>query len=221
MSQPHDDQPRAHSLILGSSSPRRRELLSMFGIPFTILRPDIDETPRPGENAIDYVARLSREKSLAVPDAVPGDAQPALILTADSTVVLDGQIIGKPEDEAEAVVILRALRGRAHQVHTSVSLRDARTGEITTQVITTDVHMRPYTDLEIENSIASGVPFDKAGAYAVQDAVFRPVARFEGCLTNIIGLPVCAVCALLREKGMCAASPLDCSPTDQPCAYRL
>lgn len=204
-------------LILGSSSPRRRALLGATGLSFTVARPDIDETPLPDEPAEQYVARLSREKALAVNngsnDSTPGN----LILTADTTVVLDGQIIGKPADADEAIAMLRSLRGRAHLVHTGLSLRDSSTGLIQTAIITTRVFMRDYTDGEIVAYVASREPFDKAGGYAVQDPNFRPVEHMEGCYTNVMGLPLCAVHAILSACGVAMPAPPACSPDYLPC----
>lgn len=206
------------TLILGSSSPRRRELMAYAGLPFTVARPDIDETPLPGEAPAAYVARLSREKAVAAP-LNGADTAGALILTADTTVALEEQIIGKPADPAEAVAMLRQIRGKTHHVHTGVTLRDTATGSLITSVTTTQVVMRDYSDAEIAAYVASGEPFDKAGAYAVQDTNFRPVGRLEGCTTNVMGLPLCAVCTMLRAAGLPAAFPFTCSPMSLPCQY--
>lgn len=199
-------------ILLASSSPRRRELLATTGISFAIVRPDIDETPWPGEPADSYAARMSHEKALAVA------AQPdALILTADTTVADGDDILGKPLDAADATAILARLRARIHRVHTGLSLLDTVTGEVTAALVTTEVVMRPYTDAEIAAYIASGDPFDKAGAYAVQNAGFHPVARLAGCYTNVMGLPVCAVCALMAARGVQVPHPPYCAPDRLPC----
>jgi septum formation protein len=139
------------------------------------------------------------------------------VLAADTTVVLDGVIIGKPETPDEARAMLRALRGRTHEVYTGVALRDFATGEVQTSLTVTTVHMRAYSDAEIEAYIERGEPFDKAGGYAVQDPIFKPVERFEGCLTNVIGLPLCAVSAMLRAKGVDVPHAPACSPQNLPC----
>jgi septum formation protein len=204
-------------LVLASSSPRRRELLRQIGLSFEVAQPDIDETPHPGEPAERYVERLSREKALAI--AVDSSAPPVLIISADTIVVLDGAIIGKPVDAADAVAMLRHLRGRGHLVHTGVSVRDTATGAISTALTTTEVFMRHYTDSEIEAYVASGEPFDKAGGYAVQDATFHPVERLVGCYTNVMGLPLCAAYALLAPTHLMVPLPPPCSPKIQPCQW--
>ena len=212
-------------LILASSSPRRRELLALTGLVFDTARPDIDETPLPGEPGAAYVARLSHAKALAIGlNGAPGST---LILTADTTVVVDDDIIGKPGDPEEAAAMLRRLRGRDHVVHTGISVRRAGAGvadsdgSIETTVITTVVKMRAYSEAEMAAYIASGDPFDKAGGYAVQHAGFRPVAALEGCQANVMGLPVCAACALLARHGLEAPAPPPCSPQHLPCRWQI
>ncbi len=192
--------------ILASSSPRRRELFGTLGIPYTVIKPDIDETQHTGENPLDYVERLSQEKAVQV---VKHLSQPSAVLAADTVVILsadtmgvDGQgvILGKPVDAADARDMLKRLRGRVHQVCTAITLLsligdDVRTR--ITQITRTDVLMRDYTDVEIDAYIATGDPFDKAGSYAIQHPVFRPVARIDGCYTNVVGLPMCTLQTLL------------------------
>lgn len=181
-------------LILASQSPRRRQLMAMAGYQFVTTSADIDETPLPTEAAADYTLRVSREKALAIQDQWPTDA---LIITADTTVALDGEILGKPADDAEARVILAKLRDRHHQVHTAVTVLDSQTGNVVQSLATTDIKMRPYTDSEIEAYIATGDPFDKAGSYAIQHQGFSPVEAVDGCYTNVIGLPLCHMARLL------------------------
>ena len=206
-------------LILASSSPRRRELLGSLGVPFTIHKPDIDETQAAGEAPLDYVYRLSRQKAAQVAERL-GTAE--TVLAADTIVILSadtmgidegGRVLGKPADAAEAREMLRALRGRAHRVCTGLTLW--RTGQTVTEITQTQVVMRDYTDAEIEAYIASGDPFDKAGSYAIQHLQFRPVARIEGCYTNVVGLPVCRVRTLLADAGFAGVLPAavcDCPP---------
>jgi len=202
-------------LLLGSSSARRRALIAAVGLSCEVARPDVDESPLPAEPPDAYVLRLSRAKAMALP---PERLMPeTYALTADTTVALDGAIIGKPETPDEARAMLRALRGRSHQVYTGVALRDFATGEVQTALVVTTVHMRDYTDEEIEAYIARGEPFDKAGGYGVQDTRFRPVQRLEGCLTNVVGLPLCAVSAMLRAKGVAVPQAPACSPQNLPC----
>ncbi len=202
-------------LLLGSSSARRRALIAAVGLSCEVARPDVDESPLPAEPPDAYVLRLCRAKAMALP---PERLIPeTYALTADTTVALDGAIIGKPETPDEARAMLRALRGRSHQVYTGVALRDFATGEVQTALVVTTVHMRDYTDEEIEAYIARGEPFDKAGGYGVQDMRFRPVQQIEGCLTNVIGLPLCAVSAMLRAKGVAVPQAPACSPQNLPC----
>lgn len=176
--------------ILASGSPRRRELLGSLGIDFTIARPDIDEAQHEGEDPVGYVRRLSREKAEAV---AARTSPPALILAADTTVILDGEILGKPADPAESREMLLRLRARDHSVCTALTLarlaEDQAPQYQTTHTCTT-VWMRDYSDAEMEAYIASGDPFDKAGGYAIQHAGFAPVAKIEGSQTNVIGLPL-------------------------------
>jgi septum formation protein len=202
-------------LILGSTSPRRHQLLTEAGIAFGAARPDIDETPLPTEPADAYVARLSREKALAVAAQEHGTA--ALILTADTTVAHDGDILGKPEDAADAEAMLRRLAGRAHQVHSGVTVLNVVTKTLSTQVTTTDVYMRPYSDADIAAYIASGDPFGKAGSYAIQNRAFHPVERLQGCYTNVVGLPMCVVCRLLATHGIVAPAAPPCAEDNLPC----
>ncbi len=196
-------------LILASSSPRRRRLLSQTGLDFDIIEPAIDESRREGEAPLDYARRLSREKAEAVAAAL--DASPALILSADTIVALatgadgiaeDGELLEKPRDAADAGRMLRALRARAHYVITAITLkRIGRPERVITRHACTTVTMRDYSDAEIAAYIDSGDPFDKAGAYAIQNEVFRPVARIDGSYSNVVGLPLGEVKAALRDIG--------------------
>ena len=196
-------------LILASSSPRRRQLLSRLGVAFDIITPDIDESRRADEAPLDYARRLSRKKAEAVAAAL--DTPPALILSADTIVVLAadaagrdeaGQLLEKPRDAADARRMLSALRARAHQVITAITLQRIGCAQrvITRHALTT-VTMRDYSDAEIAAYIDSGDPFDKAGAYAIQNEAFHPVARIDGSYSNVVGLPLDEVKAALREMG--------------------
>jgi MAF protein len=186
----------ADCLVLASQSPRRRLLLDSLGLGFTVDAAEVDETPRPGETPGDLVCRLSREKARAVAGRHPG----AIVLAADTVVVLDGKLLGKPVDAREAIAMLRSLRGRVHQVCTAVSV--AYNGQLATRLSESDVLMRTYSDAEIAAYIASGDPLDKAGAYAIQHPLFAPVAGWEGCYTAIMGLPLGLAADLLREAGI-------------------
>src|SRR5260221_2932316 len=210
-------------LILASSSPRRHELLKATGLAFEIARPDIDETPHRGEAPGEYVLRLSREKALAVGVAIQGtDSIDAIIISADTTVAEGDHILGKPADAAEAAAMLRRLRGHAHSVYTGVSVLDTSgvTGSEPASALTSSqVTLRALTEPEIATYVASGDPLGKAGSYAIQNAAFRPVERLEGCYTNVVGLPLCALCNLLRQHGIELAVPIHCSPTELPCRF--
>ena len=192
-----------YSLILASQSPRRRALLTALGLTFTVDAADVDETPRPDEPPADLVCRLGRTKALEVAARHPG----AVVLAADTVVALDGALLGKPADSAEAWAMLVALRGRTHQVYTAVAV--AHNGDISSQLSITysvlscsDVTMRPYSDAEIATYVASGDPLDKAGAYAIQHPLFAPVAGWTGCYTAIMGLPLGVTAELLRAAGV-------------------
>ncbi len=211
--------PHTMHLILASSSPRRRELLGSLGVPFSIHKPDIDETQAEGEAPLEYVYRLSRQKAAQVAARL-GAVEP--VLAADTIVILSadtmgidegGRVLGKPADADEARAMLRALRGRAHRVCTGLTLWQR--GEAVTELTQTTVVMRDYSDDEIEAYIATGDPFDKAGSYAIQHPLFRPVARIEGCYTNVVGLPVCRVRTLLAGAGfggVQSTAACDCPP---------
>lgn len=197
------------TFILASSSPRRRELLASLGVAFRIVQPAVDETQRPGEPPLDYARRLSREKALDVAARLD---EAAAVLAADTVVILgadtlgvdeQGDILGKPADAGEARAMLRRLRGRTHQVCTALTLLrvDDAAAQPLTRLTRTDVTMRAYTDDEIEAYIATGDPFDKAGAYAIQHPVFKPVAKIEGSYTNVVGLPLETLREMLAEIG--------------------
>ncbi|MGD9890245.1 MAG: nucleoside triphosphate pyrophosphatase [Dehalococcoidia bacterium] len=182
-------------LVLASASPRRRTLLAALGLPFGVINADIDEQILPGERPRDAALRLARTKAETVADGL----QRGVVLGADTLVVLDNHIRGKPQDADEATAMLRALRNRGHQVITAVALCYAASGHVHTAAPITAVWMRNYTDAEIADSIAAGTPFDKAGAYAIQDEAFAPVARIDGCYCNVVGLPLWTVYHLLNQ----------------------
>jgi len=185
------------TLILASGSPRRRELLTELGLDFVVEPSNAPEEPLDGESAEDMVRRLSRDKAMTVAT----NLTEGHVIGADSTVVLDGRSIGKPEDEDDARRMLLELRGTEHQVTTGLTVVNASTGQQLTDHMTAEIVMRDFTDEEMETSIASGTPMDKAGAYAVQDTVFRPATLQGGCYTNVVGLPLCRMMEMLRELG--------------------
>ena len=187
---------RPPSLVLASASPRRQELLAGLGVAFTVVPSDIPEE-HPAAPPPEAIAAVALAKARAVALRLPSDA---VVLGADTEVVLDGRLLGKPRDAADAVRILRELRGRTHEVITGVALV-ARGGEEATAV-TTRVTMRDYDTPEIEAYVATGEPLDKAGAYGVQGLGARLVARVDGCLTNVVGLPISTTRELLERWGV-------------------
>jgi septum formation protein len=182
-------------LILASASPRRQELLRNAGIPFTVQPANIDETPLPGESPHDCVERLARSKALAVSHSRPQD----VVLGADTIVVVDGAILGKPRDPEDAVRMLRLLAGRTHKVITGVCLM-ALGAEPRTASETTLVTMSNIADEDIRAYIATGEPMDKAGAYAIQGMASRWIPRIEGDYGNVVGLPVALVYRMLDGR---------------------
>ena len=191
-------------LILASSSPRRRELLTQLGLPFRVISSNAPEEPLPDETPAAMTQRLSQDKA----HTVAANLTAGYVIGADSTVVLDGQSIGKPADTDDARRMLQALRGRRHQVTTGLTVLDAATGRYLTDCLTGQVQMRAFSAAEMETSITSGVPMDKAGAYAIQDKDFRPAQLRDGCYTNVVGLPLCRLTAMLQELGYSLPSDL-------------
>lgn len=180
-------------LVLASASPRRADLLRAAGIPFTVEVPDVDEAPRPGETPETYVVRVAQDKARVVGCRKSGIP----VLGADTTVVVDGEILGKPAHRDEARSMLERLSGRVHDVLTGLALR---VGEREwTAMECTRVRFLPLSAAEITWYIDSGEPEGKAGAYAVQGLASRFVDRIEGSYSNVVGLPVASVCGLLRS----------------------
>jgi MAF protein len=184
-------------VILASGSPRRRELLAALGVAFEVRPPNVDESPLPGESPLDTQHRVTRLKARAA-----NARDDELVVAADTTVLLDGAMLNKPADAGDAGRMLRLLRGRAHEVQTCVVIR--RGAQEWMGVQSSRVRMRDYGDDEIEAYIATGDPFDKAGAYAVQHPDFHPVADIEGCPLNVIGLPLCCLRRRLPDLPDCA-----------------
>ncbi len=206
--------PTMCGLVLASQSPRRRELLALLGLPFDIVAADVVETPRPGEGPAALVTRLSRDKARAI-------CSGSLVVACDTVVALDGDILGKPRDAAEATAMLRRLRGRPHSVYSGVTVLEPSTGREQAAVAETTVVMRAYTDAELDAYVAGGDPMDKAGAYAIQHTGFHPVAEVRGCYANVIGLPLCHLTRCLRAWGIEPAHnvPIACQAhTGHPCA---
>ncbi|HEY3344523.1 MAG TPA: Maf family protein [Anaerolineaceae bacterium] len=193
-------------LILASTSPRRRQILTLGGWPFSVQPADIDEQPLPGETPRDYVLRLAEAKALTAARRAPASSPEWAVIASDTTVVDGETILGKPAGDADAIRMLTALRGRVHQVLTGVAVLRRSDGLLLKEVCLTDVRMRPYTDAEIRDYVASGDPLDKAGAYAIQHPAFHPVESLQGCYPSVMGLPLCRVTHLLAELGIPPAS---------------
>jgi septum formation protein len=186
-------------LYLASGSPRRRELLTQIGVPFTAIGADIDETPLDHETPSAYVERLARGKAEAGLRALHSDAE-GCVLGADTAVVLDGRILGKPRDQADALTMLLSLSGRDHEVLTAIAMLDGQRCE--SRVVRSRVRFRPVTEQEAIAYWASGEPRDKAGGYGIQGlgAVF--IADLEGSYSAVVGLPLCETFELLGHFGI-------------------
>lgn len=185
-------------LVLASASPRRRELLTNAGLAFTVQPADIDESVLPNEAPAAYVTRLAIGKAEAVFGRLKSaGTTPQAVLGADTTVTLDGQILGKPIDAADAARMLRLIAGRSHQVITGIAL--ATPSGTLSAAETTLVHVSPMTEAEIAAYIATGEPMDKAGAYGIQGGFGRFIPRIEGCYPNVVGLPVARLFTLLKQ----------------------
>jgi len=187
------------SIWLASNSPRRKELLALFGWDFQVKAEPVDERPLLGETAGSYVSRLAREKVLRAASPANNDG---LIIAADTAVVDGEEILGKPADRQEAVRMLRQLRGRTHLVYTGLAVLQTSDGNIWEDVCVTEVPVRAATEAEIEAYVSSGDALDKAGAYAIQHAGFHPVEGLAGCYANVMGLPLCHVTRILRKTGL-------------------
>jgi septum formation protein len=209
-------------LVLASTSPRRRELLTLTGLSFDTRSADVDESQRPGEEPVGYVLRLAKSKAQACLRQTAQAVSPeyrrfkraetghegVLILAADTAVVNGETILGKPKGPAEAVQMLRELRGHCHQVLTAITVLRPADGTQVTDLCITEVPMREYRDDEIENYVASGDPLDKAGAYAIQHPGFHPVESLCGCYASVMGLPLCHLTRSLHKIGITPTSDI-------------
>lgn len=189
-------------LILASASPRRRDLLTLLGLPFDIMPSDVPELPKPGEAPREYALRLSGQKAASIAGQISGEA---LILASDTIVVSGERILEKPLDAADAAIMLQSLRGHTHHVYTSFTLLCTSDQRQHSEVVGSPVTMRDYTDDEIAAYVRTGDPFDKAGSYAIQHTGFRPVTAFNHCFANVMGLPLCHITRALREFGVIPA----------------
>ena len=180
-------------MILASASPRRRELLQQIGLEFTLVTADIDETPLPGEDHRSYTLRLADAKARAVLVLHPD----AIVIGADTTVAVDAELLGKPRDRDDAARMLRLLRGRGHEVTTGIAVltRDQTLSE----AVTTQVFFSDMTEADIAAYVATGEPMDKAGAYAIQGRVAQWIPRIEGDYSNVVGLPLARLAAVLGQ----------------------
>lgn len=190
-------------VVLASSSPRRKELLARFGLPFAVKVPDVDESPLPGETPSDHVGRLAVEKARAVAAGLSR----GLVIAADTVVVIDGEILGKPEGKEEACRMLGRIAGRTHHVYSGVAVTNAASGGTRAAVSRSRVTMAPIGRREIERYVDTGEPLDKAGAYAVQGKGGRYVTEVEGSFTNVVGLPLRELQRLLLLSGCPVALP--------------
>ena len=166
---------------------------------FNVLVTDVDETQRPGESPAEYVVRLAQDKARA---AISHASTGEIVVAADTTVVDGESVLGKPADAREAAAMLKQLRGHRHQVYTGLAAIGSSTGQWFTDLCVTDVPMRDYGDEEIDRYVATGDPFDKAGAYAIQHDEFHPVANLSGCFASVMGLPLCHLLRLLEKLGV-------------------
>lgn len=183
-------------LYLASSSPRRRELLAQIGLSFHLVSGNVDETPQADEAPDVYVERLARSKALAGLNML-AQRPDVCVLGADTAVVLDGRILGKPKDRDDALAMLQALSGREHQVLTAVAVADRERCEV--RVVSSNVVFRPVTLAEAQAYWASGEPQDKAGGYAIQGLAAIFVKRVEGSYSAVVGLPLCETAELLAD----------------------
>ncbi|XXR76348.1 Maf family protein [Sorangium sp. So ce394] len=208
----------AHPLLLGSGSPRRREILTTLGLPLRVAAAEVDEAGRPGEGAAAYLGRVTLAK-LAAARRLQQAVGAGAILVADTSVILGDSILGKPRDEGDARAMLRALSGREHQVWTRFAIAGAeadlapaaapgRAEALHAETVVTRVRFRKLDDDEVASYAATGEGLDKAGAYAIQGIGAFAVAGIEGSYSNVVGLPACEVVAALRAAGLLARFPL-------------
>ncbi|MGK4002968.1 Maf family protein [Sorangium sp. So ce1036] len=209
----------SHPLLLGSGSPRRREILTTLGLPLRVAAAEVDESGRPGESAAAYLERITLAK-LAAARRLQQAVGAGAVLVADTAVILDETPLGKPRDEADARAMLRALSGREHQVWTRFAIAGGgrielaaaavpgRDEALHAETVMTRVRFRALGDDEVASYAATGEGLDKAGAYAIQGVGAFAVARIDGSYSNVVGLPACEVIAALRATGLLARFPL-------------
>jgi len=204
------NQNRGPLLILASSSPRRRQLISALNLPFAAVAADVDESCEAGAKPPEIVEELALRKAAAVYGKLPPElaGQAGVIIGADTIVVCRGKVLGKPRDRAHAVEMLEMLQGKCHEVYSGLALIDAATGRTKTGHRRTVVRMKPMDRQRIERYAASGEPDDKAGGYAIQGLGAMLVDSIDGCYFNVVGLPLSLLCDMLAEFGV---DPFDSS----------
>lgn len=204
-------------IILASSSPRRAEIFACLGLPFEVARPGVEEAQ--AVRGLTDPAEMAERAALAKGRWVKERGPAEVVVSGDTTVVLNGKVLGKPSDAAEAISMLKRLRGKTHQVVTGLAVLDS-CGRAFTSHVTADVVMRDYSDEEITEYVASGDPLDKAGAYGVQSESFHPAAVVTGCYLNVVGLPLCELKRLLSCAGVSLPGevklPASCGTCDSP-----
>jgi septum formation protein len=196
-------------ILLASSSPRRRELIALGNWTLSVSASNVDESQHLGETASEYVLRLAEVKARV---AGKSSRLQDLIVAADTVVVDQNTLLGKPKDRAEAVKMLQALRGHNHQVYTGLAVLKMSNNQLLKDLCVTNVPMRDYSDAEIETYASTGDPLDKAGAYAIQDPGFHPVADLNGCYASVMGLPLCHLVRVLQKMDITPSSeiPANC-----------
>lgn len=199
-------------LILASTSPRRRELLALLGLPFEIVAPDFEELPRPGWPPRQQVEHFAREKARSIAITRPA----ALVLGSDTVIDLDGQMLGKPADLADARAMLAGMAGRPHAVHTAVALCRETPHHDAAVLVTATVHMKAYGEADIDRYLATLEPMGKAGAYSIQGVGGELIETISGDFLGIVGLPLRAVAALLASAGLSVPVDLDRLYRDKP-----
>ena len=192
-------------LILASASPRRAEILTDAGISFDLLPVEVDETPHHGEGAEDMCQRLAKAKARVAAVRLGAVSEPTIVVAADTTVEIDGEILGKPVSPEAAREMLRRLSGKTHRVLTGLALVRLPDGAARTAVEGTEVRFATLEEAEIEEYVATGEPMDKAGGYAIQGRGGRFIERVDGCYFNVVGLPLATLVGILKELGWRAA----------------
>ncbi len=186
------------SIVLASSSPRRSELLELAGVPFRVAPADIPEEPLPDEEAVEHALRLAEEKART---AAERESSGRFFVGADTIVVLNGRIMGKPVDETDAVQMLSYLSGQTHEVVTAYAVLDKQSSVSIKRAVRTQVLFKPLSQQEISEYVKTGCPMDKAGAYAIQGGAAHFVREIHGSYTNVVGLPTCELVETLHQLG--------------------